>query len=106
MEKLDPETAEIHRQGEEVSNFTKGEAWQIIREKLYRRMNDVASIFAITDKDKVSEIAGRQIAIELILGWFEDIDKDVSNYKDQTSQLIKRPEEDEIITYHEKEDAT
>ena len=106
IDKLDPETAEVHRQEEEAYNFTQSEGWQIARDKLYSRMNDVASILGI-QKNDIESIASRQIAIEIIMGWFKDIDSDVANYKNQTSQLVKRPEEEEIITQHEpKQDGT
>ena len=106
IDKLDPETAEVHRQAEEVYNFTESEGWQIARDNLYSRMNDVVSIMGIEKKD-IESIASRQIAIEIITGWFKDIDSEVANYKSQTSQLIKRPEDDGVINYHEtKEDGT
>ena len=105
MEKLDPETAEVHRQAEEVHNFTQSEGWQIAREKLYSRMNDVASILGI-QKNDIESIASRQIAIEIVMGWFKDIDSEVANYKSQTSQLVKKSEEDGVIVYHEKEYGT
>ena len=106
IDKLDPETAEVHRQAEEVYNFTESEGWQIARAKLYSRMNDVVSILGI-EKTDIESIASRQIAIEIIMGWFKDIDGEVASYKNQPSQLIKRPEDDEVINYHEpKEDGT
>ena len=106
IDKLDPETAEVHRQAEEVYNFTESEGWQIARAKLYSRMNDVVSIMRIKKVD-IESIASRQIAIELIMDWFKDIDSEVAIYKNQPSQLIKRTEDDEVINYHEpKEDGT
>ena len=102
IDKLDPETAEVHRQAEEVYNFTQSEGWQIARDKLYSRMNDVASILGI-EKADIESIASRQIAIEIITGWFKDIDSEVANYKHQTPQLVKKSEEDEVITYHKPE---
>ena len=102
IEKLDPETAEVHRQAEEVYNFTESEGWQIVRAKLYSRMNDVVSILGI-EKNDLESIASRQMAIGIIMGWFKDIDSDVANYKHQAPQLVKKSEEDEIITHHEPE---
>lgn len=113
MEKLDPVSQEVVHRGSEVSNLVNSEGWQIVRDMLYRDMNDVASVFQLEkvgdspdeQRKLIMELGARQIAIELITGWFKEIDGEVANYKENL-ELMKqeKAESDEPIIYRKDED--
>ena len=87
--KPDQETQKILTEGEHLLNLVKGEGWQIARKRLFGAMDDVDSIQNIDDlesKDNakiVAEMLARKIAIDLVKGWFDEIDGLVQSHVQQ-----------------------
>ena len=108
MADLTPEEQKISRDEQELNNLINSDGWAIVRRKLEERMDDVASIFSLDTKEKVSheEVGGRQIALELIMGWFKDIDSEIAGYKYKLKLSKGSSQEEEVIMYAKKDDGS
>lgn len=94
--KYDRETTETLQQGRNLEDMIKSDGWGVAYAKLEQLLNDAGSIFGLEAKDEKSmftEVAARQMAINIVNAWIKDILGTVEQYRAHRPSL----QEDKII---------
>ena len=96
------ETQKILQEGEELYQLVRGEGWAAAKRKLVDRLRDAGSIFSITETDPQAafqKLAAQQIAVELVMGWLEDVEGSAADWKNNQEQYNDLLRDDPIVEF-------
>jgi len=77
MRKPDKETRKILKKGELLSSLVQHEAWPLVKVKFNEMVLSLGDIFSLNELDPQklqSQLAARQIAIEMVMNWMREIE--------------------------------
>jgi len=102
--RIDKSTRKILKDGDHLEDLVKHPGWDIAKRKLTEKILSVGNIMTISKSDSaLEELAARQIAIETIFGWLNDIEGTVTQHKSHREQFSVLQREDYLIRL-EKQD--
>ena len=91
---MDKETKKILSEGEQIQQMTETQGWQIVKERIFKRLADAGSILGIESKDPekmMLELSAKQMAVQIVIDWLrEDVDGEVEKHKNYNEILTKQ----------------
>ena len=92
--KIDRETQEVLRKGEQMTNFVSGDGWREAKHMLTQRIADITDVRTIEEPDPIKafqEMAARQIAVNIILDWMAELEgvRDTHKYNKEMQLEVR-----------------
>lgn len=99
----DKQTLAVITEGEKLQSMTNGDGWKIAKRILTNKLMDAGSILGLsaTNKTKdslIQEIGARQLAVEIVYSWIEEVEGRVAQHKSH-GDIFKDIKNEEIIKY-------
>ena len=88
--KYDKETSDVLSDGDKLLDLVKSEGWGIAKRRLHESVLAINNILTISGKDPANiaiELSARQVAIQTILDWINDIEGSAAQHKGHKEQL-------------------
>lgn len=105
VKKLDKETKAVLDEGSELQSLVASDGWKIARARLRDNVLSIGNIMAITGDDPtkiMAQLAARQIAVETILNWVNDIEGSAAQFKSHAEQFATMERESAILILDEE----
>lgn len=100
---MDKETKKVMSDGEELSLFIKGRAWEIIRTKMMDRILNLNDMTTLPDSENLDrEIYARKQTIKTIIDIIEDIKGTAEQHRNH-EDILKKMMKDDIVLRIEEE---
>lgn len=101
---LDKDTQKVMLEGQEIDNFTKSDAWNLVKEKLTSRLAamDSLSTMDFTNKTETQialEVQTRANTVMTIRQWIEEVEGTAEQFRVNKEMLLSHTEESLIINY-------
>lgn len=109
-DKPDEETSQLLDDGVELEAMARSKGWGIAKRMLHAKILDVGNILTIGKADGldptklVIELAARQLAIEMVLGWQQEVEASVTQHIETSKQFHKIQEESHIFQVEDAEE--
>jgi len=104
---LDKETQQVYKEGEKAHYLVKNEDWQWAKRKLLQRLSNLDSVRTLKRKGSdpetiIRELEVRELAIEMILDWLDEIEGIAQQHGEQNKKLLEKVEQEDYILNKEE----
>ena len=104
VKEIDKETQKVYKEGEKAYYLVKSEDWQWAKKKLLRKLSNLDSVRTLNKKEDLNQqIKVRNLAIDMILEWLDEIEGTAQQHSEQNKELLKKVEEEDYILNTEEE---
>lgn len=100
MSELSSETKKVMTEGEQLALMVRGDAWAIAKRMLNQKLLELGNILSITAEEKervVAELGARQMAIETVIKWVNELEGVASQHENNREAYKKIVDDSHII---------
>ncbi len=98
----DKETQKVFKEGETAMYLTKSGEWKWAKRKLLQKLSNLDSVKTLKKENVVQEIKVRQMTINIILEWLDEIEGTAQQHLEQNKELLEKVEEEDYIRVEEE----